>query len=179
MKKTVLIALCLLILGGAYWFVSGRQRAAYAAFESASYTVELPSGWDLHEDGSQLFAFPTIDGSGSDVDIDEVYRSNRRGMTIMTSTIESRQKLDDFYSRFYEHFTPAEFTNTSPDILEVRVSNLDAASGDEPAAGYTGSVYAIKTNKRVYSVSVFHKDASFRAAENELISRVVSTLRDK
>ena len=171
----------LLILGGGYYFFSKKDiensSAQYIIYKNSitGYGLTLPASWKVRDENTNIWVFPKINTGDS---IDALYLNNQVGMTITMLTPSSKAKLDDFYSRFYKNFEIETFSPKSDVILEIKSKALDIEDVDHPAYGYQGQQYAIKTDKHVYQVNIFYKDAKYADEQKSNIAKIIETLKE-
>lgn len=179
----LIIILLLIVVGGVYIYRNQENNTftdtvATTIYKNTNigYQFELPKSWKTLEQGSSLFIFPSIE---NDKSIDDLYRSNNQGMTLMAITPESKNKLDEFYTKFYKGYTNESFSPKSPDIIDIKSASIPPESDvDYPTYGFIGITYAIKTNKRIYSINSFYKNASDATNQKSYVSRIIETLSE-
>ena len=172
-----LIPVCAVVALIVIGFYYSEHRIRYVAYANAegTYQVYVPEGWFVTAQGPNTYAFP----KRSDVsdNIADLYKANDRGLTITPIKPLSQATLDDFYARFFKTMNTDDFSVMSADVKAVRSGELEAVEEGEPAYGYRGRQYVIKSSVRVYLVSVFSKDKD-DDARRVLIEKVVSTLKE-
>jgi hypothetical protein len=187
---TILIVGIIVIAAiGLYYFKQDRQTLSpkqtetqeqtYTVYSNpiGKFSIEVPSQWkilDQDEAYKQIKSvgiFPRTDGEVRIGHIDKVHALNDKGLSI--EVLDPKDPAD-FYAKFYKNEIWKEdyFSEKGDGIIQIKSGPL------EPLNGFQGKVFAIRTNKRIYSVALYYKDAKYIPELEMHVAKIIASLKE-